>query len=429
LTVRARVAIAGDTITVDLTGTSPQTAGPTNVGPAMAPTGAFTIVKSYLDPGSDVNSGAFRPLTVISPLGTIVNAEPPAPCGGMVEVKYGVETAVQGALAQALDGKVAGDLKGGGNHCYVGGPDPRVTGETFIFYEYPAGGTGGFENGDGSNTVRAWTESDMTTLQPIEAIEQLYPVRVEATALRDDSGGPGQWRGGLGLTRAVRILAPHTRLSVLAERAVLPPFGVCGGGAGATNRFWIRRNGQPIQPSALPGKVSAFPVQLDDVLLMESSGGGGFGDPLERDPTMVIADLAEGYVTPAAAEAIYGVVLANGVVDAAATAARRGQLRAARQRIRLRGASDVESAQGRSVRLDEATARALGVATGGVIELVNPRGAPLRAWVVSLLSGNGHRGEIAPAALRMLAVDDGAEVEVRVVHSGILGGGSGDGTR
>ena len=84
----------------------------------------------------------------------------------------------EGALAQALDGKVAGDLKGGGNHCYVGGPDPQ-TGETFIFYEYPAGGTGGFDGGDGSNTVRAWTESDMTTLQPIEAVEQLYPVRVE----------------------------------------------------------------------------------------------------------------------------------------------------------------------------------------------------------------------------------------------------------
>jgi N-methylhydantoinase B len=99
LTVRARVAIAGDAITVDLTGSSPQTAGPTNVGPAMAPTGAFTIVKSYLDPGTDVNSGAFRPLTVISPRGTIVNADPPAPCGGMVEVKYCVETAVQGALA------------------------------------------------------------------------------------------------------------------------------------------------------------------------------------------------------------------------------------------------------------------------------------------------------------------------------------------
>jgi N-methylhydantoinase B len=422
LTVRARVVIAGDAITVDLAGTSPQTAGPTNVGPAMAPTGAFTIVKSYLDPGSDVNSGAFRPLTVISPRGSIVNADPPAPCGGMVEVKYCVETAVQGALAQALEGRVAGDLKGGGNHCYVGGPDPRRPGETFIFYEYPAGGTGGFEGGDGSNTVRAWTESDMTTLQPIEAIEQLYPVRVEATTLREDSGGPGRWRGGLGLTRAVRILAPNTRLSVLAERAVLPPFGVCGGAAGATNRFWIRRDGRPVQPSPLPGKVSAFPVERDDVLLMESSGGGGFGDPLDRDPAMVLADLAEGYVTPAAAAAVYGVVVVDDALDADATAARRAALRAACHRVRLRAASDVEAARGRAIHVDEATARALGVGVGGVVELVNPRGAPLRAWITGLLPGNGRRAVVAPAALAMLTLADGAEVEVRAVHSGALGG-------
>jgi N-methylhydantoinase B len=422
LTVRARVAIAGDAITVDLTGTSPQTAGPTNVGPAMAPTGAFTIIKSYLDPGSDVNSGAFRPLTIISPPGTIVNANPPAPCGGMVEVKYCVETAVQGALAHALGGKVAGDLKGGGNHCYVGGPDPQHTGETFIFYEYPAGGTGAFFGGDGSNTVRAWTESDMTTLQPIEAIEQLYPVRVEETSLREDSGGPGRWRGGLGLTRAVRILAPGTRLSVLAERAVLPPFGVCGGMAGATNRFWIKRAGRAVQPSPLPGKVGAFPVVNDDVLLMESSGGGGFGDPLQRDPAMVVADLAEGYVTPHEAEAVYGVVLTKGAADAVATAARRTQLQASRRRIRLDVADDVETERGRAIRLDEATARALGVGTGGVVELMNLRGAPLRAWVIGLLPGNGSRARIAPAAMRMLALADTAEVEVRAVHSGTLAG-------
>jgi N-methylhydantoinase B len=421
LTVRARVAIGGEAITVDLGGTSPQTAGPTNVGPAMAPTGAFTIVKSYLDPGSDVNSGAFRPLTVISPRGTIVNADPPAPCGGMVEVKYAVETAVQGALAQALEGRVAGDLKGGGNHCYVGGPDPR-TGETFIFYEYPAGGTGGFEGGDGSNTVRAWTESDMTTLQPIEAIEQLYPVRVEATALREDSGGPGRWRGGLGLTRAVRILAPRTRLSVLAERAVLPPFGVCGGGAGATNRFWIRRDGRAVQPSPLPGKVSAFPVEEGDVLLMESSGGGGFGEALDREPALVVADVAEGYVTPVAAETIYGVVLSDGALDAAATTARRARLRASRHRVRLSAVTGIESARGRTIRLDETTARALGVGLGGVIELVNSRGAPLRAWIAGLLPGDGRRAEIAPVALRMLALGDGGEVEVRAVHSGALEG-------
>jgi len=422
LTVRARVTVAGETITVDLTGTSPQTAGPTNVGPAMAPTGAFTIIKAFLDPGTDVNSGAFRPLTVITPRSTIVNADPPAPCGGMVEVKYCVETAVMGALAQALDGRVAGDLKGGGNHCYVGGPDPR-TGETFIFYEYPAGGTGGFDGGDGSNTVRAWTESDMTTLQPIEAVEQLYPVRIERTALREDSGGPGRWRGGLGLTREVRILVAGSRLSVLAEKAVLPPFGVCGGAAGATNRFWVRRGDRPIQPSPLPGKVSGFPLEPGDVLLMESSGGGGFGDPLERDPSRVAADLAEGYVTPAGAERDYGVIWRDGAVDAAATRAKRTALHAARTRARLAGAPDLAADRGRLVRLDAATAGRLGVAPGAVVELVNPRGAPLRAWVAALTTGDGSRVEIAPAAISMLALAEGAEAELRAVHSGVLGAG------
>jgi N-methylhydantoinase B len=424
LTVRARVVVAGDTITVDLAGTSPQTAGPTNVGPAMAPTGAFTIIKSFLDPGSDVNSGAFRPLTVITPPGTIVNANPPAPCGGMVEVKYCVESAVMGALAQALDGKVAGDLKGGGNHCYVGGPHPR-TGETFIFYEYPAGGTGAFDGGDGSNTVRTWTESDMTTLQPIEAVEQLYPVRIERTALREDSGGPGRWRGGLGLTREVLIQTSGSRLSVLAEKSVLPPFGVCGGGAGATNRFWVRRNGRRVQSSPLPGKVSAFPLEPGDVLLMESSGGGGFGDALERDPARVVADIGEGYVTPAAAEAIYGVVLRNGALDAAATGALRTKLRAGRIRVRVVAGAGLDAEAGRIIRLGADTASHLGVGPGAVVELVNPRGAPLRAWVAGLTAdsatGTSPVAELAPAALRMLAIADHAEVEVRAVHSGMLG--------
>ena len=419
LTVRAKVVVAGAAITVDLTGTSPQTAGPTNVGPAMAPTGAFTILKAFLDPGAEVNSGAFRPLSVITPPGTIVNADPPAPCGGMVEVKYCVETAVMGALAQALDGKVAGDLKGGGNHCYVGGPDPR-TGETFIFYEYPAGGTGAFEGGDGSNTVRTWTESDMTTLQPIEAVEQLYPVRVERTALREDSGGPGRWRGGLGLTREVRIEAGATRLSVLAEKAVLPPFGVCGGASGARNRFWVRRDGEAIAPSPLPGKVSGFPIERGDVVVMESSGGGGFGDPLDREPSRVAADVDEGYVTRAAAEAIYGVVWSVERIDDAATAARREALRAARPRVRLSTARGLDTERGRAIILDADTAGRLGVGKGGVVELVNPRGAPLRAWVASIHRRGGRRAELPPAALGMLGMDDGAEVEIRAVHSGSL---------
>jgi N-methylhydantoinase B len=416
LSVRARVTVAGDTIAVDLTGTSPQTAGPTNVGPAMAPTGAFTIVKAFLDPGADVNSGAFRPLSVVTPRGSIVNADPPAPCGGMVEVKYCVESAVMGALAQALDGKVTGDLKGGGNHCSVSGPHPRMS-DTFIFYEYPAGGTGGFDGGDGSNAVRAWTESDMTTVQPIEAVEQLYPVRIERLALREDSGGPGRWRGGLGLIREVRVLSEGARLSVLAEKAVLPPFGVCGGGAGAPNRFRVRRDGRVIEPSPLPGKVGGFPLRVDDVVLIETSGGGGFGDPLEREPHRVMADVAEGYVSSGAAETRYGVVAGDHGVDGRTTDVQRAALRGQRIRTRLMAAGNLEHAAGRAVRLDVDAARRLRVAEGAVVEIVNPNGAPLRAWVTEV----GGSAAVSPLALRMLGIREDTEVEIRAIHSGRLG--------
>lgn len=452
LRVRAAVRIAGDEVTVDLGGTSPQTAGPTNVGPAMAPTGAFTILKAFLDPGGEINSGAFRPLTVLAPEGTIVNARRPAPCGGMVEVKYAVESAVMGALAQALGGRVAGDIKGGGNHCYMGGDDP-ARGESFIFYEYPAGGTGAFEGGDGSNAVRAFTESDMTTIQPVESVEQRYPLRVESTALRVDSGGAGRWRGGLGLRRAVRLLAPAASLSVLAERSLLPPYGVGGGRAGAPNRFYVVREGAVVEPSPVPGKVSAFPLRAGDVFVMESSGGGGFGDPLARDLGPIAADLAEGLVTRERAEREHGVVFAGEAIDAAATAARRAALAGQRVMVAVdAGGADDEALT--TVALDPATLAALGVATGDVVELAPADGAPLRAWVrdalrradlpteptrrrivdrTALAEGQGFiivggrpvrardearrrgRAVVSAAALAMLGIRAGDAVEVRAV--------------
>jgi N-methylhydantoinase B len=410
LRVLAMVRIANDSVTVDLTGTSPQTAGPTNVGPAMAPTGAFTILKAFLDPGGEINSGAFRPLTVIAPEGTIVNARRPAPCGGMVEVKYCVESAVMGALGQVLAGRVTGDLKGGGNHCYIGGPDG---GGTFIFYEYPAGGTGAFEGGDGSNAVRAFTESDITTIQPVEAVEQKYPLRVERCALRPDSGGAGRWRGGLGLVREIRVLAPAAQLSVLAEKNLLRPYGVCAGLAGAPNRFFVSRAGAALEPSPLPGKVSGFPLRRDDVVVMESSGGGGYGDPLERDPRVVAADLVEGLITPEAAGGMYGVVVNAGVVDAAATAERRRALGVVRVVVTLGLRDDLDESRVRQIALERSTAERLGAGPGDVVEVINPGGAPLRAWVTAILPAGAARAEVSPIALTLLALGPGARVELR----------------
>jgi hypothetical protein len=212
---------------------------------------------------------------------------------------------------------------------------------------------------------------------------------------------------------------------VLAEKSVLPPFGVCGGGAGATNRFWVRRGGRRVHTSPLPGKVSGFPLEPGDVLLMESSGGGGFGDPHERDPAGVAGDVLEGFVTPAAAESVYGVVLRGGAPDLTATTVRRAELRAARLRVRVVTGPDLDAGHGRAIRLDAEIAARLGVQAGAVVELVNPRGAPLRAWVASLTAAPHSAdatlsAELAPIALRMLAIAEGAEVEVRAVHPGAL---------
>jgi N-methylhydantoinase B len=412
LVVKAAVTIAGDSMTVDLAGTSPQTAGPTNAGPAMAPTGAFTIIKSFLDPGGDINSGAFRPLSILTPEGTVVNARPPAPCGGMVEVKFCVESAVMGALAQAIEGKVTGDLKGGGNHAYLGGVDPR-TGEAFVFYEYPAGGNGAWDGGDGNNTVRAFTESDMTTLQPIEALEQKYPLRVERTTLREDSGGDGRWRGGLGLSRELTLLGPEARFSVLSEKNILPPYGVCGGMAGAPNRFFVIRDGQEIEPSPLPGKVSGFPVRAGDLVLLQSSGGGGYGDPLDRDPAAVARDVALGVVSVDKAEQVYGIIAADGRVDHEATRRQRDGLREARPRVHLHELSDAPPPDGRRIcRLSAAAAARLGLVAGDVVEFVNPRGAPLRAWVDALVPDDRALAWLA-ADVRAVLAAGGEPVEIR----------------
>ena len=250
----------------------------------------------------------------------------------------------------------------------------------------------------------------MTTLQPIEAVEQLYPVRIERTALREDSGGPGAGAAG-SVSRA--SADPGGGLAAVGARregGAAAASASAGGAAGATNRFWVRRNGQRAQSSPLPGKVSGFPLELGDVLLMESSGGGGFGDPLERDPERVGSRRwREGYVTSAAAEAIYGVVLREGAPDAAATAARRASLRATRLRVRVIAGAGLDAQSGREVRLSPEVATRLGVAPGAVVEFVNPRGAPLRAWVVGPVAsaaGGGAVAELAPIALRMLAGTD-----------------------
>lgn len=353
LTLRLRLTIHGDRLEADFTGCPPQVPGPTNLGPAHATTAVFTMTKAFLDPRGPINAGAMRPLRVVVPEGTMLNARSPAACGAIGEVRRALEGLVMGALGRAVPERAIGDLKGASNITTIAWPG------RLPFVEFPAGGTGGWADADGNNAVRNFAEGDLSSIQPAELIELRWPLRVERCALRADSGGAGKRRGGLGIERALRVLAPGATLSVLSDKNVIPPYGVNGGQSGAPNRFVVRRDGVEIMPSALPGKVSAFALQPDDVVVMQSAGGGGFGDALERDPSLVRRDLDYGYVSERAARASYGA-------DSEPP-----QLRLA--------CIDTPPGKRRAL-LAPATAARLALGEGTLVEIAT-RGPSLRAWV------------------------------------------------
>ncbi|MCC6532988.1 MAG: hydantoinase B/oxoprolinase family protein [Burkholderiales bacterium] len=409
------VTVQADELLVDFAGSSAQVRGPVNCSLAVTATGAFVALKALLDPQGHINEGAFKPVTVKAPEGTVTNARFPAAVGGFSEMRRRIESLVIGALSAAVPTYVAGDHKGASNHTYIGTEGTR--GRSSIFYEYPAGGTGGFLEHDGADAMRAWDEGDFSSIQPAEVVEHEHALLVESCALRSDSGGAGGQRGGLGLRRVVRLLGREGTFSELSDRCILQPFGVCGGHAGEPNRFVVERNGIEIEPSDIPGKVSGFPLHRGDAVVMESAGGGGYGDPLGRATSMVARDLAEGYVTPAHAEAHYGIVFGGGHrIDERATAARRDRLRAARRTLAILGAAQDEFAEGRRVcSLAASTIERLGAKDGAHVELVSPRGAPLRAWIALCAAVADGCVPIGPKGRAILGAGEGDAVELRLL--------------
>jgi N-methylhydantoinase B len=420
LRLRLSLTVAGEEIHADFTGCAPQVLGPTNLGPAPATTATFTMTKALLDPGGPINAGALRPLRVTAPEGSVVNARPPAACGAIGEVRRALESLVVGTLGKAIPERRVGDLKGASNIISIGGPHP-ARGEAFLYAEFPAGGTGGFAGADGNNTMRNYAEGDISSLQPIEAVELTCPLRVEATVLRQDSGGAGARRGGLGMERHVRLLAPEGRLSVLSDRNLIPPYGVRGGGNGAPNRFTVRRDGKELQPSPLPGKVTNFSLREGDVLVIRTAGGGGYGPPLQRDPAAVARDVEYGYCSAEAAQDSYGVVLSNGGIDAAATEAVRASLQFRRTEATVGllevagdgdGPAEYRGARRRAV-VDPETARHLGAEPGTMVELPAPAGPSLLAWLEvddALPPGSCRLGA---SGLAILGVAPQARIELR----------------
>lgn len=412
-----RLTIRGADLVADFTGASPQVPVPVNSTLAVSAASVFIALKSILDPAAPLNQGSFRPISVIAPEGTIVNVTAPAPAGSHGEIRKRVIAVTVGALAQIVPGLVAGDLFRTSFHNLVGGVHPS-TGKQFVHYEWASGGNGAFAEDDGPSAMASIDWGDLNTVQPTEVLETRFPLRVEWSALAPDSGGVGRQRGGLSMQRGLRLVGPEATYSVLADGAVLPAFGILGGGSGIPVSSHVIRDGGDLR-FPTPGKVGGFRLVKDDVLVLQSAGGGGYGDPLERPVERVVGDLRDGYISPAACRERYGVVVRDGLeVDIAATASLRRELAARRLWLTVTATDDTLYLRGavsrrRICRLHPADAQRAGLADGAIVELVAARAAPLRAWLVADTDVAAGRVPLDPLGRRVLGVAAGEPLHIR----------------
>ena len=423
---RIKLTVAGEQIIVDFEGTNAQVPGVVNSSLAVAGAGVFVAIKSTLDPGGYVNEGAFRAITLKAPEASIFDVRLDAPAGAHGEVRKRAASVTLGALAQIIPDRVSGDLCGSSFPNAVGGWNPRRH-RQYVYYEAPAGGNGGLVDADGSSCFANIDFGNLPTIHNVESIENEMPLVIESCELRTDGGGEGTFRGGVGMVRTVRLLGDDASYSVLSDRAVIPPWGVCGGSSGMPYHLSIRR-GEDVIDFDTPGKVTGCPVRKHDRVIMRSSGGGGYGDPLVREPERVRKDVEFGYVSPSRARAGYGVVIDDaGAVDAAATVAQRSELRSRRRHVAVAPDDGVDPYVGdkgrrRTAPLSAADATALGVVDGDLIELLGRNPAPLRAWVriAGTLAGTYPLDDFAR---KVLGVADGDLIMLRRISTPPLPGG------
>ena len=353
----------------------------------MSAAGVFITVKSVFDPQAPLNQGSFRPIEVITPPGTIVNVQRPAPAGSHGEIRKRVIATMVGALAQMVPDKVAGDLCRTSFHNLIGGFDARA-GREWVHYEWSAGGNGALRRGR-----RAERHGDHRLGRPRDGAVLRGDRDAHAAAGGELAAGGRLRRGrrtraaGLSMQRRPARAGAEARYSLLSDGAMVPAFGVLGGLCGRPGRELGgtagRRRDPRLRHAGQGRRASARTRAI--VVMLRSAGGGGYGDPLQRPAERVADDVGLGFVSVRAAERLYGVVLAgDGKVDEAATARRRAEIRGGRVRLEAVAAKDCYRAgpvsRRRICRLNPADAARAGIGEGDLVELDTRRAAPLRAW-------------------------------------------------
>ena len=332
--LQVRVTIDGDRMTVDYTGSGEQRLGPVNCTYGVTASATYNALLHLTDHSIPSNHGCFRPVRIIAPYGTIVNvAYPGASVGGNSEIHPHLVMAIYGALADALPERVSAHDGGTSALVGIGGHHPD-TGEIFANLTNEGCGWGGRAGKDGNNAL--CIPNGNCALQPVEILETRYPILHEALAIHEGSAGAGRNRGGFGYYRQFRVLGDYLRVSCFIEKEKTRPWGLFDGEPGKTAAMLVQRSDDEDWTTfteafgvACNGKFSDVRLGAGDRIRTVTSGGGGYGDPLERETDRVAVDVRQGFIGPALAAEEYGVVCDDaGTVDEAATARLRAEMRA-----------------------------------------------------------------------------------------------------
>ncbi len=302
LWIRLDMTVRPDRIVFDFSHSSPPCRGPLNSVLATT-TAAVYIAFKHVFPEIPMNAGCFEPLEVIAPEATFLHAKYPRPVSGCAaEVSQRVTDVCFGAFAQVIPERLHGAPVGTSINVAIGGYDPEEQ-RRYIFYFYTGGGHGGYLGGDGISN--ACTSVGLARTPPLEVVEQQTPLLFEEYALREDSGGPGRFRGGLGVQYKLRLLRGESSLSILGDRGKRGPFGIAGGGSGARTNIELMLGNQTYMPP-MRTKDENIRFKAGDQLTVQTPGGGGFEDPKSRSSEAIETDLRRGYISEEVAAAQYG---------------------------------------------------------------------------------------------------------------------------
>ncbi|MER9670838.1 hydantoinase B/oxoprolinase family protein [Mesorhizobium sp. M0203] len=269
--IKLRVDVMPDKMVFDFAGSSSLRRGNINAVQAMVHSSVFYSIKILMDPTLPPNSGVMRPVEILIPKGSFLDAQKPAAvCAANTETTQRLADAILKAFSQFAPDRIAAASQGTMNLVGIGGRDPR-NGMPYTYVETICGGQGGRPMGPGMSAVHTNMSNTLNT--PIEALEISYPLRVERYELRENSGGDGANRGGDGVIRALRIIGHEARVSLQTDRRRFDPYGLYGGMVGSTGRNWIEKKGELM---SAPGKGS-MTLDAGDAVILETPGGGGWG--------------------------------------------------------------------------------------------------------------------------------------------------------